>query len=115
EGAPVRLDAGAARGQPAVDGAVAADDAGEVHLGDRLDDAGAADAANADAAHRLGKARLVRPELAADHLEARGQALPVDAHPLDGAGGGALAAADLRPLERRPGRRGGGQEPAAVP
>ena len=38
----------------------------------------------------------------------------IDAHPLDGAGRGALAAGDLRALEGRARRRGGGEQPVAV-
>ena len=63
----------------------------------------------------FGEARLVRPEIAADHLEARLQRLAVDAHALDGAGRGALAAGDLRALEGRAGRRGAGEQPFALP
>jgi hypothetical protein len=91
-----------------------ADDAGEVHLGQRLDNARAADAGDAGLLGRLGEARVVGPEFRADHPEARLQGLAVDAHPLDGAGGGALAAGDLRPLKGRPGRRGAGQQALLV-
>ena len=56
EGAPGRHDAVAARGERAVDHAVLVDDAGEEHLADRLDDAGAADAGDADVAAVVAKA-----------------------------------------------------------
>ena len=69
---------------------------------------------DADLGDRFGKARLVRPQLAADHLEARLQRPAIDAHALDGAGRGALAAGDLRALEGRAGRRGAGDEAAPV-
>ena len=62
----------------------------------------------------LGEARLVRPEVGADDLEARLEGRGVDAHPLDGAGRGPLAAGDLRALEGRAGRRGGGEQPVPV-
>ena len=62
------------------------------------------------AAIDVGKARLVRPEIAADHFEARLQRFAIDAHALDGAGRGALAAGNLRALESRAGRRGAGDE-----
>jgi hypothetical protein len=114
EGAALGLNARRALSQAAVDGAVAQDDAGEVHLGQRLDNARAADAGDAGLLGRLGEARVVGPEIRADHPEARLQGLAVDAHPLDGAGGGALAAGDLRPLEGRPGRRGTGQQALLV-
>jgi hypothetical protein len=81
---------------------------GEIHLGDDLDDAGAADAGDADLLGGLVKARLVRPWLDADHAVARFQRFRIDADALDGAGGGALAAGDLRALEGRAGGRGGG-------
>ena len=61
-----------------------------------------------------GEARLVRPEVAADHLEARLERLAIDAHALDRAGRGALAAGNLRALERRAGRRRAGEQPLAI-
>ena len=57
EGPAVGDDAVAARGERAVDHAVLRDDAREVHLGDDLDDAGAADAGDAGARRRRGEAR----------------------------------------------------------
>ena len=62
-----------------------------------------------------GEPRLVRPGVAADHAEARLERLGVDPHALDRAGRGALAAADLRTLERRPGRAGRGEQALPVP
>ena len=50
----------------------------------------------------------------ADDLEARLERLGVDAHPLDGAGCGALAAGDLRALEGGAGRAGAGEQPLPV-
>ena len=69
---------------------------------------------DADRRDRGLEARLVRPEIAADHLEARLQRRAVDAHALDGAGRGALAARHLRALEGRAGRRRAGEQPLAV-
>ena len=63
---------------------------------------------------RLGEARIVRPEIAADHLEARLQRRAVDAHALDRARRGALAAGDLRALEGGAGRRGAGEQALAI-
>ena len=110
---PPRCAAVRAASAPSID-AVRGRIAGEVHLGDRLDDARAADAGDAGRGGRFGEARLVRPEIAADHLEARLERLAVDAHALDGAGRGALAGGDLRALEGRAGRRGAGEQPLAV-
>ena len=63
---------------------------------------------------RRAEARLVRPQIAADHLEPGLERRPVDAHPLDRARRRALAARDLRPLEGRAGRRGAGEQALAV-
>ena len=63
---------------------------------------------------RAGEARLVRPGVGADHLEARLERLRVDAHALDRAGRRALAAGDLRALERRAGRARRGEQALAV-
>ncbi len=90
------------------------DDPGQVHLGDRLDDSGAADAGDAARSGRLGEAGLVRPEIAADHLVARLQRRAVDAHALDRAGRGALAAGNLRALEGRAGRRRAGEQAISI-
>ena len=62
----------------------------------------------------LGEAGLVRPELAADHPVARLERVRVDAHPLDRAGRGALAAADLGALEGRAGGARRGEQAVAV-
>ena len=110
EGAAVGDDPGRACRERAVDRAVGREHAGEVELGDHLDDPRAADAGHV----RAGEARLVRPDLAADHPEAGLERLRVDPHALDRARRGALAAADLRPLERRPGRARRGEQPVAV-
>ena len=88
--------------------------AGDRHLGHRLDDARAANAGDAGASRRLGEAWIVRPEIAADHLEARLQRVAVDAQALDGAGRGALAATDLRALEGGAGRRRAGEQARAI-
>ncbi len=82
---------------------------GEVHLADHLDDAGTADARDVEVLGGRGEAGLVAPQVAADHLEAGLERVAVDAHSLDGAGRGALAAAELRALERRAGGAGGGE------
>ncbi len=63
---------------------------------------------------RRGEARIVRPQVAADHLEARLERRGIDAHALDGAGRRALAAADLRALEGGAGRARAGEQPLAV-
>ena len=60
------------------------------------------------------EARLVRPARRADDPEPRLERRPVDPDPLDRAGRGALAAADLGALEGRPGRARRGEEPALV-
>ena len=87
---------------------------GEVQLGDDLDDAGAADAGDAGLLDGLGEVRRIRPRVHADDPEARLQRRAVDADALDGAGRGALAAADLGALEGRAGRTGRGEQPALV-
>ena len=114
EGAAVGDDARRPGGQAAVDDAVGRDDAGQVELGDDLDDARPADAGHAALRRRLREAGLVRPEVRADDPEARLERLAVDAHPLDGAGRGPLAGADLGALEGRTGRAGCRQQPAGV-
>ena len=90
------------------------DHAGQEQLADHLDDAGAADAGDAERRRGLGEFRLVGPVVAADHLHLRLQRRRVDAHALDGAGRGALAAGNLGALEGRAGRRGGGDEALPV-
>ena len=60
------------------------------------------------------KPSLVGPKLAADDLDLGLQRLTVDAHPLDRAGGRALAGGDLRAFEGRARGRGRGQQPLAV-
>ena len=60
------------------------------------------------------EAGIVRPEVRADHLEARLQRLAVDPHPFDRAGRGALAAGNLRALERGAGRRRAGEQALAI-
>src|SRR3546814_20380065 len=84
EGAPVGHDPRAARRRGAVDGAVGRQDAGQVHLRQNFDDAGAADAGDALLTRLRGDTGLVRPQLAADHLEARLPGPRVYAHALDG-------------------------------
>ena len=83
------------------------------HLRDRLDDARAADAGDAEIRRRLREAGLVGPVIAADHLEARLEVQAVDAHAFDRARRRALAAGDLSALEGRAGRRGAGEQPLA--
>ena len=60
------------------------------------------------------ESRIVRPELAADHLVARLERRRVDAHALDRAGRGALAAGDLRALEGGARRARAGEQALAV-
>ena len=114
EGPAARFDPRRSRGKGAVDHAVGGDDAGKEHFRDRLDDAGAADAGDAGRCNCGLEARLVRPEIAADHLVLRLERFPVDPQALDRARRGALARGDLRALEGRPGRRGTGDQPPAV-
>ena len=57
-----------------------------------LDDARAADAGDVELGSDVGEARLVGPQIAADHLEPRLERVAVDPHPLDRPGGRALAA-----------------------
>ena len=71
-------------GEATVDDAVGGDDAGQEELGDDLHDARATDAGHAARRGRLGEARLVRPQLAADDPEARLEGPAVDAHAFDG-------------------------------
>ena len=104
ESAVSGFDAITSRGEAAVDHTILVDDAGEVHLGDHLDDARPADARDTGRLRGLCKARVVRPEVAADDLEARLERHRIDAHALDGPGRRALAAADLRALKSRTGR-----------
>ncbi len=101
-------------GVVADDGAVGVDDAGEVHLGDEVDDAGPADTRDAGGGDGRGEPRLVAPRLDADHLDAGAQRLRIDAHRLDGTGGRPLPAADLCAFERRSGRARRRQQPRAV-
>ena len=54
---------------------------------------------------------LVRPAVAADHLDAGLERVPVDAHPLDGARRRPLPARDLRAFERGAGRARRGEQP----
>src|SRR5579872_6896680 len=114
EGAADRLDALILFGEGAVDHAVFGNDPGEIHLGDDFDNARAADAGNAGRSRRFGEAFFVRPELATDHLETRLQSRAINAYPLDRARGGALAAGNLRAFEGGPGRRGAGEQAAAI-
>ena len=86
------------------------DHPGKEHLGDGLDDAGAADAGDASRGRRLGEAGLVGPEVGADDLVARLERDAVDADALDRARRGALSAGDLGALEGRAGRRGAGEQ-----
>ena len=113
----VRDDPRRARGERAVDHAVGGDDAGEEQLGHHLDDPGATDAGDPGPAlgrDGLGERRLVGPGVDPDHAEPRFERLAVDPDPLDRAGRGALAAADLGALERRAGRARRGEESAPV-
>ena len=115
EGPPLLDDAPGARLRRARDGAVRQQDAGEVHLGQRLDDARAADAGDPGGGGGLRKTRLVGPEVAADDPDLRLQRLPVDPHPLDRTGRSPLAGRDLRALEGGPGGRGRRQQPLPLP
>ncbi len=114
EGAAVWLDARGARGQVAVNRALVADDAGQIHLGQRFDDARAANAGHAGVGYRSGKAGVVRPQVATDHFVTRLQGHRVDAHALNRTGRGALTAADLRAFKRRAGGAGAGQHALVI-
>ena len=114
EGPPLLDDTFGPGARGAGDGAVGKQNAGKVHLGQRLDDARAADAGDAGGGGGLPEAFLVRPELAADDLDPGLQRFAVDAHPLDRARGRTLAGLDLRAFEGGAGRRGRGQQPRAV-
>ena len=92
EGPPVGDDPRRPLGQPAVDDPVGRDHAGQEQLGDHLDDPRAADPGDAELGGRGVEARLVGPQLAADHLEARLEGRAVDPDPLDRPGRGPLAA-----------------------
>ena len=98
ERASVRHDARRARGERAVDRSVGRENPRQVELGHGLDDPRPADAGHVC----LLEPRLVRPRVAADHPIARLEGVEVDAHPLDRAGSGPLAARDLGPFERWP-------------
>ena len=113
-GAAVGADARIARRERAVDRAVVPDHAGEIQLRDDLDDPRAADAGDAGRGGRRREAGIVRPQLAADHLDARLERRGIDAHALDGARRRALAAADLRAFERGTGGARAGEEAVAV-
>ena len=110
----VRHDPRRAGCQRPVDDAVRGDDAGEVELGDDLDDAAAADAGDAGRGGGLGEAGFVGPGLGADDPEPRLQRRAVDADALDRAGRRSLAAADLGALERGPRRRRCREQEVAV-
>ena len=84
---------------------------GQIHFRDHFDDARAADAGDARGGHRRIEARLIGPQLRADHPEARLKRYGVDADALDGARCGALAAGNLRPFKGRPRGRRAGQQP----
>jgi len=114
ERAAVAADARRASGLLAIDSAIGADHACEIQLGDRLDDAGAADPGHAASRLLLFEIGIVRPQFAADDAEAGFKCLGADAHALDGARGGSLTGADLGTFEGRPGRTGGSQQPVTI-
>ena len=91
-----------------------ADDSGEVEFGNNLDDSGAADSRNPKVSGLLGKFGIVRPEIAADDLEAWLQRLRMDADTLDRARCRTLPAGNLCTLKRRASRAGGGEQTVAV-
>ena len=95
-----------------VKAAIGQDDARQIHFSHRFDDAGAADTHCQMRGLRVqGRVRanrpLVRPAFFANDAESGRFALRVNAHPLDGAGRGAHAKADLRALKGRAGGAGG--------
>ena len=114
ECAAVFLDPRGAGGNRAVDDPVGRQDAGQIHLGQHLDDAGPADAGDAGGFYRLVKAVFIRPLLDTDDAETGLQRVLVDADALDGTRRGALAGRNLRALECRTCRRGGGKHALAV-
>ena len=91
ERALVGFDARRAFGHGAIDKPVLVDDAGEIHLGDGLDNAGTADPGDTGLCDGLFESRLIRPQIDTDHFVARFEGLRVDADALDGAGGGTLS------------------------
>ncbi len=113
-GPAVRDDSRAAFGKLPVDHAILANDACEIHLGDRFDDSRATYAGNTERLHRLCETRIIRPEIRADHAETDVERLAVDAHAFDGTSGSALAAADLGALEGRAGRARAGEQAVAI-
>ena len=114
ERAPVRNDPRRPRRERAVDDAVLGHDAGQEQLGHDLDDPRAADPGDAGLGDGCREGGLVRPGIDADDPEARLERVAVDPDPLDRAGRGALATADLGTLEGRPGRARRGEQPALV-
>jgi hypothetical protein len=92
---------------------VGGDDARQVQLADRLDHPGSADPGHVEVACRVGEAWIVGPQLAADHPDPWLERGAVDPNALDRAGGGTLAAGDLRALEGRPGRARRGEDPSS--
>ena len=113
-GASIGNDALAALGQRAVDGAVGADDAGEIHFGDHFDDSRTADPGNAEPLHRFVEPRVVGPQLRTNDTEAGLERFAIDAHAFDRPGGGPLAAGDLRTFKGRAGRARAGEQAIAV-
>ncbi len=85
----------------AIEHAVLVDDACEIQFRDHLDDARTTNAGDAGGGNLVVEARLVRPLVAADHLEARFQRFRVDADALDGTRCRALPARNLCAFERR--------------
>src|SRR5690606_19155847 len=99
-------DARGARRQLAADGPVGGDDAGEVHLGERVDDPRATDPRHLDVVlvELAVERRIVGPAIDADDLEHRLERRRVDPDALDRAGDRPLSAAELGALEGRSSR-----------
>ena len=114
-GAVVPNQAFACFGERAVNDAILADHAAQIHFGDGFDDARTAYARYAEGLDGLFKSGVVRPELGTDDAESHLERFGVDANPFDGAGRRALPAADLRPLERRTRRTRTRQKAILVP
>ena len=91
ECAAILLDPRRACHHRTIDHPVGRQNAGDIHLGQHLDNAGPANAGDASGLHRRIKAILIRPFLDADHPKARLQRILVDTDPFNCARRGTLA------------------------
>src|SRR6195256_2860874 len=77
------------------------DDTGKKQLGDDFDNPRAANARYTGSCDSFPESRIIRPQLAADHLEPRPQGFSIDSHALDCTRRRPLTATDLRAFECR--------------